>query len=288
MSASQGNNSKLASSADERRKKILEAKRQAARQNPLRIFKTTIDGLDVECRGSHQQDLFVYEVFFPGVKNGTFFECGALDGAYLSNTNIFERYFEWTGVLVEPITSQYEKLAVNRPNSKAYNACVGPSDTNVLFFNLRDGGLSGIVKEIGRKQIEKYEFSYNNSPESYAKRPDMLKLEWKPVIQTTRTLIENGFKHINFFSLDVEGGEASVLRGLDFEQITVDVFCIEANASSKAEVEAILIPRGFRPVAAMGQDIFYVSQVFLDKLTDEGVNLVDRMKASRVHSTSLI
>jgi len=254
-----------------------EEKKNARFFNPVEI-----DGRTVEFRGQHQQDKFVYDVFFAGKRGGTFFECGALDGVYLSNTNVFEQFFDWRGVIVEPLEGQYEQLVKNRPNSKCYNACVGPKEESVLFFNHKNGGLSGVVKEVGRRHIERLEYSYSVNPKSYHRAEPLLKLEWKPIIRTTRAIRDAGFSHIDFFSLDVEGGEPSVLAGLDPTEVTVDVFCVEVNQQSFAEVSEWMGTNGFQSLASVGQDLIYAHTRFLDALKRDGVDIDARMKASTV------
>ena len=38
-----------------------------------------------------------------------------------------------------------------------------------------------------------------------------------------------GYEHIDFFSLDVEGAEFTVVNTIDFRETTVDTFCIEMD-----------------------------------------------------------
>lgn len=260
-------------------KEAMIAAKELARQ---KINKVIIDDREIEFRGQHQQDQFVYDLFFKGKTGGTFFECGALDGIYLSNTYAFEKFFGWRGVMVEPLTHQYAALTVNRPNSVCYNACVGPNETTVLFFNHKGGGLSGIVKEVGRAHIERLEYSYSVNPKSYHREEPLLKLEWKPVMRTTRAIKEAGISHIDFFSLDVEGGEPSVLAGLDMSELTIDVFCVEVNQQSIAGVMAWMDAGGFKPVASVGQDLILAHSSFLEKLAKDGVDLDQRMAATTV------
>ena len=49
---------------------------------------------------------------------------------------------------------------------------------------------------------------------------------------------EVGVTHIDFFSLDVEGQEAHVLRSIDFERMTFDVIMLE---SDKSEVQSRIL-----------------------------------------------
>ena len=47
--------------------------------------------------------------------------------------------------------------------------------------------------------------------------------------------------HVDFMSLDVEGHEASVLRGLDWARVTIDYILCERNCDGE------LRPRGYQP-----------------------------------------
>ena len=44
---------------------------------------------------------------FSGKKNGIFIEVGAADGVDQSNTLLLEIKYSWTGLLVEPISDQF-------------------------------------------------------------------------------------------------------------------------------------------------------------------------------------
>jgi hypothetical protein len=59
-------------------------------------------------------------------------------------------------------------------------------------------------------------------------------------------LHEAGVKHIDFWSLDVEGSELDALQTMDWS-IPVKLICIEKQEPSKKELcESILIQNGFR------------------------------------------
>lgn len=255
------------------------AAKELARQ---KINLVKIGEREVEFRGQDQQDQFVYDVFFDGKIGGTFVECGALDGIYLSNTYAFEKFFGWRGVVIEPLTHQHEALKVNRPNSVCYNACVGSKEGTVLFFNHKGGGLSGVVKDLGRAHIERFEYSYSVNPKSYQREEPLLKLEWKPVMLTSRVIEEAGITHVDFFSLDVEGGETEVLAGLDMSRISIDVFCIEVNQKSMVKIMEWMNAQQFVPVTRVGHDLILAHQTFLDKLKAAGVDIAKRMSETTV------
>ena len=45
-----------------------------------------------------------------------------------------------------------------------------------------------------------------------------------------------GVTHVDFFSLDVEGGELQVLQTLDWSRITMDVIVVETDGKNKSKV----------------------------------------------------
>lgn len=66
----------------------------------------------------------------------------------------------------------------------------------------------------------------------------------------------DGFEHIDFFSLDVEGSELVVVSTLDFEKISVDTFCIELDEHDpppkNRRVENLLAQKGYQRCVVPG------------------------------------
>ncbi len=64
-------------------------------------------------------------------------------------------------------------------------------------------------------------------------------------------LLPLGIHHINFFSLDVEGGELLVLQSIDFSALSFDALCVEADGSNQEKdqgVRDILAANGYKYV----------------------------------------
>lgn len=86
------------------------------------------------------------------------------------------------------------------------------------------------------------------------------------------TLRRAGVKHINSFSLDVEGAELMVLKTMDFANIKVDVLVLEmSRPANKPEIDALLKKHGIvqyngDPTGAggfNGNNVWYVREGFL-------------------------
>ena len=89
---------------------------------------------------SHLQDniyLLIF-LFFCFQKNGFFVESGAFDGETLSNSLLFELHRNWTGLLIEPLSAQFNKL--RRKHRKAFiiKACLSKDPYPIQVYILRE------------------------------------------------------------------------------------------------------------------------------------------------------
>ena len=82
--------------------------------------------------------------YFNNKKNGVFFEAGAFNGEYLSNTLYLEAKLNWTGLLVEPNTKAYGELLTKKRKSHSINSCLSlTSHPDLVTFDSADvyGGI---------------------------------------------------------------------------------------------------------------------------------------------------
>lgn len=122
--------------------------------------------------------------------------------------------------MVEPNPSAFQKCITNRSNSIVENyALVSRNYTDdFISGNFGDpshpdgyavGGLCALVADTG-------DYCDDVMKKEKADLHEQ-KLVKVPTITLTDLLIKHNIKNIDFFSLDVEGYEVSVLNGLDFE-----------------------------------------------------------------------
>jgi len=164
-------------------------------------------------------------------RDGFYVELGANDGITQSNTYHFEKYKNYSGILIEPIPGKFTECKKNRSTRNHFVncACVGfdykKSTMELVYSNLMTTSLEGDSDILERMEHAK-------SGEHLIK--DEI---YKFVIQAktlTDILIEAGApKKIDFLSLDVEGSEIEVLQGLDFERFIFGLMCIESRDFSK-------------------------------------------------------
>lgn len=200
-----------------------------------------------KCFGLDDLDLKLAE-YITG-DDGFFIELGAHDGLNQTNTLFFERR-GWRGLLIEANPESYEKCVRNRPLSRVVHAaCVAP-DFQGDTVELTAVGLMSLVA--GAR-------GGGSDEEEWVSRGERLQgLVRKSCRVPTRTLTDicaaTGVSTIDLLSLDVEGYELNVLRGLDFARFRPRFIAIEDSAVG--EVQSYLEANGYIVVAVLNQRQF--------------------------------
>jgi len=148
-------------------------------------------------------------------KGGFFVEAGACDGLFQSNTYYLEKALGWDGILIEPIWRQYKQCLKNR-NVISYHRALGSkiqSGSHILI------SYSGAMSVAENSYLEKEKhvsdgLKVQHIQDTYS--------ELCRVVTLSETL---GDRHVDFLSLDIEGGELDALKGLgdaDIDYILVE------------------------------------------------------------------
>ena len=177
---------------------------------------------------------------FNGLCGGSYMELGALDGVRYSNTHVFNKEFNWKGVLIEISPREFANLKKNRPNEIAVvNAAVCNRRQKLHFVQAPDNAVSGV-----------YEFAtedYRNRWWKFLKDPKELpEIECLPM----QDILDKHAPGVSFFdvlSLDVEGAEISVLNSIDFSITAFGMMVIEVRPSYAPDVRALLFKHGYIP-----------------------------------------
>jgi FkbM family methyltransferase len=146
-------------------------------------------------------------------KNGFYIECGANDGVNQSNTWYFEKVLNWRGILIEPNKTSFKNLKNNRSSKN-------------IFKNV------ALVSEDFKNKNEEIYLSENNLESKLTNIANPL--SQKVATETLNNILkELNVNKINFFSLDVEGYEEEVLKGLNLNIFDIDYILIETNNFDK-------------------------------------------------------
>ena len=199
-------------------------------------------------------------------RDGIFVEAGANNGVEQSNTFSLERDQGWSGLLVEPNPFVYEQCVLNRPNSICENYALVSSSysSNTINgdFAHRDNyqSLMGTVEDPGDYCDEFLLEAKDSRKNDYG---------YIPIAATTLNslLKKHNISKIDFFSLDVEGYEISVLNGLDLNVYRPTYCLIEtsfnfANGRRLVAVSDHMIRNGYEALENFGNgDTLYRSLI---------------------------
>jgi FkbM family methyltransferase len=170
--------------------------------------------------------------------DGFFVEAGAYDGYEQSNTYYLERFRNWRGVLVEPIPALYRECVRERPRALVYNCALVPDDFEGDEIAMRYGGLMSLVQGArGGGEEEARHVRYGNQfgwDENYQVTV--------PARTLTSILDDVAPATIDFMSLDAEGYEPEILKGLDLERYRPRLMLIEGQdkGADAVAIEAVI------------------------------------------------
>lgn len=171
-----------------------------------------------------KQDEYLEKNVFKGYKNGVFMDIGAHDGKSLNNTLFFEEKHGWKGINVEPIKEVYDKLKTNRPNSINLNYAVCNYDGEAEF--LCNIGYTEMISGIKETYDQRHFKRLENENKKHGSSTNTIKVLTKKI----ETICEDHtISHINYLSIDVEGGEFEVIKSINFQKVFIDVIGFENN-----------------------------------------------------------
>jgi len=212
--------------------------------------------------GQFLQDGFVYENFFPNKRHGVFVDIGANEPRECSNTYFFESVMGWSGVCVEPHPKLFPKLKKMR-NCQCINAAVTPYHEGVLeFLQLNKlHGLSGLVDSYdikGKQQVDQKVHQFNDSKKIISVK----------AIPINDLLESQELFHIDFMSLDIEGGELEILKAIDFDRFYIEVISVENNwedpwymEAKNSTIRKYMESAGYEYITRLGVDEVYKKKV---------------------------
>lgn len=201
------------------------------------------------------QDVFLDREIFRGRRAGIFVDIGANDGVTLSNTWFFEKARGWKGVCVEPQPNIFAKLRSNR-RCTCLQGCVSDVPGNAAFLHVQG------IAEMGSGLCSKYDARHlaRIRREVKANNDDTAIIQ-VPCFTFAEVLATAELSHIDYLSIDTEGGEFDILRGIDFGRVPIHVISVE-NCFHDGRLEHLLRSHGYSLRAVLGADDIYLHRDF--------------------------
>jgi hypothetical protein len=181
-----------------------------------------------------------------GLRGGFFLDSGAGDGVTVSNTQLLEERFGWTGICVEPNSEFFTALVRNR-RCQCVNCCFYYFNGSVEFVEAEF--LGGIPEHFAGQHLQLLEKLYGSQPKTVL-RP----------ARTIRSVLKdcNAPRVIDYWSLDTEGSELSILKSFPFDEYSFRVLTVEHNRLPvKEDICRFLNGYGYNRVKTIGIDDCY-------------------------------
>jgi FkbM family methyltransferase len=184
-----------------------------------------------------------------GVARGFYIDVGA---QHPDDDSVTRAFYDrgWSGINIEPVAESARRIAAARLRDVTLPVALGEEAGAAEFFVVEGTGLS-TAERGSLAAIDAAGFS----------------AEQTTVAMTTLAAVcrDHAPADIHFLKIDVEGGEASVLRGADFAQYRPWIVLVEATApmasdDTSAAWEPMLLQAGYEFVWFDGLNRFYVAQ----------------------------
>jgi FkbM family methyltransferase len=217
---------------------------------PWRLRRRRLFDSGALTRGVHSQygqDRFVAALLGTR-RGGTFVDVGAYDGRAYSNTLYLEEQLAWSGLCIEPNPTSFARLRESR-TTPAVNVAIADTDGEAPFTTFDGYGemLSGLTTTLKREA------------QIVARDRDLHAAEITvPVRRLDGVLTSHRIDHVDYVSIDVEGGELGVLAGFDPAGYGVEVITCEIDGPDRRRIERRLAELGFRLRAVLASDGVFV------------------------------
>jgi len=186
----------------------------------------------------------------PKKRHGFFVEVGANDGLRASNSALLEFRHNWSGILVEPIAHKFQELIQNRSNKNffACAACVSPQyPAEVVELIYSDTMTVALGLESDIKDPE----THARTGLSFIPRERQFRFYAKAVTLQSILIQAKAPSLIDFLSIDVEGAEIEVLKGIDFAKYRFSAIVVESRDIDL--IESYLTRFGYRLERALSE-----------------------------------
>jgi len=208
-------------------------------------------------------------------RRGLFFiESGGYDGEEHSNSLFLEMKRGWRGMVIEPNPHLYSQIRMKGRQCMTVNGAISPNgQPDTLPFVLAGplGGFTASFSEQHRKRLRQEISQKKGWMHGKLGSGDTVMVPAYPLEFFLKSGNQTSLV-VDYWSLDTEGSEASILSATNFSHLTVGIMSIEHNAehSKQRGIQEALRFSGLVLYRNIAFDYIYVNPVYF---RDRGIKM---------------
>lgn len=205
----------------------------------------------------------VVEKYFWGLREGICIELGALDGEFLSQSRPLSTDLSWHRIIIEGAPKYRNDMASKSPDAFAVSSAICAEAQTIHFAE--DSSASGIIEFMSPDYLRTFFPQLLSIPkDKWDSLPFVKSQSCLPLLSILQSV---AVKHVNWFLLDVEGAELTILESIDFRYVTFDVITVETErkfrpAANYDKIVSLMNSRGYRKSWDQGRNTWFVNMNF--------------------------
>ncbi len=194
--------------------------------------------LDIKNKNDYSQygQSIIIDEILKSKRNGFIVEAGAFDGEIESNSLFFEINRNWSGILIEPIPTHFQKILSKNRHIHKINACIAKNKPIVAKFAIDRTASSRNELANDLNKFNRFVPIRHGKDRIYV---------YVPCFSLNTILNALNVKQVDYFSLDVEGSEMDVLNNIDFNTTDFKTFTVEHFFLSHPTLIDFMKQKGF-------------------------------------------
>jgi len=215
--------------------KLIEIIKECYLVEPSKKDYSLLDNDQAKMQGQFNQTIVVRQLYQRRLVNrGFYIESGGFDGEQISNSLYFEMKEGWKGLLVEPDPSNYNTLIGKNRKAWTSMTCLA-TEPNPQLIGFSFGGSGGGI-----------------NPDSETK---------VTCLPLTSILLALNSPSVHYFSLDVEGAEAKILRTIDWSKVDIWLLDMEIahDPAGRIEMRKLLEANNYQYIGTAFEHFYTLS-----------------------------
>lgn len=213
----------------------------------------TVINLECKTYSQYKQDVILNEKYFKNNRNGVFLDIGANHPRNKSNTYLYESTLNWSGICIEPQNDMYELLKAER-NCIVLKTGVYSEKTELEFCKTITG-LCGLTKTYDKKHKMRIERE--------SKAAQLTNQYYSIPVDTIENIVNAyNISVVDYVSLDTEGSELEILKGINFDTCHINIIDVEFNYPNTRKsymINELLEQKNFKYEFNINHDRIYVN-----------------------------